>query len=377
MERIRQAPRSDLRAKLEAQGFIYHTNQDGSPYWDETAHYLFQEREVLELESATNEIYGLCLNAAEHIIERDLFAQLGIPALAVPLIRRAWEAEPPSIYARLDLAYNGQQPPKLLEVNADTPTALLEASVIQWNWFEETALGGDQFNSIHERLIDKWRELKSYLRGSRLHLTATRGSWEDEMTCAYLADCANQAGIETRFLYVDEIGWDSARRRFVDLEINPMSDLFKLYPWEWLLAESFAPHIPEVEQSMQWIEPVWRMLWNKGILAMLWELNPGHPNLLPAYLNAPRSANYVRKPFFSREGQNITLALNGQITTTPGSANAEQAVYQEYVELPTFHGQHPVIGSWLIDGIAAGIGIRESPELITTGESHFVPHRFR
>jgi glutathionylspermidine synthase len=36
------------------------------------------------------------------------------------------------LYGRFDLAYRGDGPPKLLEYNADTPTALFEAAVVQW-----------------------------------------------------------------------------------------------------------------------------------------------------------------------------------------------------------------------------------------------------
>jgi glutathionylspermidine synthase len=36
-----------------------------------------------------------------------------------------------------------------------------------------------------------------------------------------------------------------------------------------------------------------------------------------------------------------------------------------------------VLGSWLIDGEPAGMGIRESSGPVTTNTSRFVPHLFR
>ena len=49
------------------------------------------------------------------------------------------------------------------------------------------------------------------------------------------------------------------------------------------------------------------VLSNKGILAILWDLFPGHPNLLPAYLDEPNGMfEYVKKPLLSREGANVT-----------------------------------------------------------------------
>src|SRR5207248_5991552 len=55
------------------------------------------------------------------------------------------------------LAYNGSGPPKLLEYNADTPTSVLEAAVIQWFWMKDVFPRMDQFNTIHERLIEAWK----------------------------------------------------------------------------------------------------------------------------------------------------------------------------------------------------------------------------
>jgi len=44
--------------------------------------------------------------------------------------------------------------------------------------------------------------------------------------------------------------------------------------------------------------------------------------------------------------------------------------------IPSLDGAYPVIGSWLIDGVAAGIGIRESSTPVTNNSSCFVPHLF-
>jgi glutathionylspermidine synthase len=381
MQRNPRACRPDSKRIVESQGLIFSTNADGTAYWDESACYEFAEREILVLEKATNDLYKTCLAAGQAVIDRNLFDRFRIPPRLVPLIRRAWEQEPPSVYARFDFAFDGRNPPKLLEFNADTPTALLEAAVVQWYWLQDTEPRADQFNSIHERLIAKWKELRSYMKGRVLHLTSVRDSIEDEMTCAYVADCASQAGIETRFLYVDAIGWNRDRRRFVDLDEEPITDLFKLYPWEWLThpSEEFSQHIPEVEASMHWIEPIWKMLWsNKALLALLYEMFPHHPNLLPAFSDGPGPLRqYVKKPILSREGANVTIVTNEGELATGGTYGEEGFVWQAYCPLPDFGGQHPVIGSWLIDGVASGIGIRESTGLITGNESRFVPHFFR
>jgi glutathionylspermidine synthase len=334
-------PRAGWEKTVEEQGLIYHHTNDGV-YWDESAFYAFTRREI---------------------IDKNRFAEFGIPAAAADAIVWAWNAEPPAIYGRLDLAYDGGHQPKLLEYNADTPTALLEASVVQWYWLKDTQPGADQFNSIHERLVGKWKELKDYLAGCLYFAAAEDVQAEDLMTAALL---------------MKDIGWDATARQFVDLGNLPIQSIFKLYPWEWLVHEEFGSNLLETYRNVQWIEPIWKMLWsNKALLAVLWELYPNHPNLLPAYLDGPRDlTRYVKKPKLAREGANITLVGDSTIETK-GDYGEEGFVWQALAPMPIFEGNYPVIGSWLVDGVSCGMGIRESAGPITDNTSRFVPHMFR
>jgi len=370
-------PRPDWEKTVEAQGLIYHHTQN-KVYWNESAYYAFSSREVDELEAATNELQRLCLEAGQHIIDNKRFAEFGIPDAAADAIVWAWSAEPPAIYERFDLAYDGTRPPKLLEYNADTPTGLLEASVVQWYWLKDTQPGADQFNSIHERLVAKWRELKAYLKPPLYFAAAEDVQAEDLMTATYMRDTAIEAGLDTAALLMKDIGWDEGGKQFVDLDGRPIQSIFKLYPWEWLVHETFGGHLLETIHDVNWIEPIWKMMWsNKALLAVLWELYPNHPNLLPAYLDGPRDlAHYVKKPKLAREGANITLVGDYTIQT-PGDYGEEGFVYQALTPIPVFDGNYAVIGSWLVDGVACGMGIRESDGPITDNVSRFVPHMFR
>lgn len=377
MRRIPSEPRPGWQATVEGQGFIFHT-LDGVPYWDESAYYLFSAEEVDAVELAANDLHERCLEAAQHIIDTRRWADLGIPESAVPLIEAAWEEEPPSIYGRFDFAFDGKSPPKLLEYNADTPTSLLEASVIQWFWLRDVLPGLDQFNSIHEKLVARWAELKPKLRGEILHFASTRDV-EDIITANYLRDTAQSAGLATDFLHVDEIGWNSLAMRFVDLGGRHIQSLFKLYPWEWLTSEDFGQYLAYASEHTAFIEPAWKMLLsNKAILPILWELFPGHPNLVPAYLDGPRGmADYVVKPKLAREGANMALVKGGEtIERTGGGYGESDVVWQALCELPDFGGARPVVGAWVVGGWAAGMGIRESAGRITTNLSRFVPHAF-
>jgi glutathionylspermidine synthase len=375
MRRVRTTPRADWQKKVEEAGLTWHTGEQ--VYWDESAFYEFTAKEVDVLEAATNELEAMTLAAAQHIMDDRMYSRMGIPDLAIPLIEKSWEAEPPSLYGRFDVAYDGRNPPKLLEYNADTPTSLLEAAVVQWYWLQETNPKRDQFNSLHERIVALWKEFTPYIPGGRVDLCSMDDA-EDGMTVTYLQDTAQQAGLTANIFPIDEIGWDG--RGFVGPDNDPLGAVFKLYPWEWMVREEFGKHI-EMAQTL-WIEPPWKMLLsNKGLLPVLWELYPRHPYLLQASFEGPGlMMSWVKKPLLGREGANITLHQPGRDLETEGDYGEEGYIWQEFAPVQAFDGMHPVIGSWAIGheegNVAGGMGIRESDSPITTNTSRFVPHLF-
>lgn len=374
MERIATIPRPDWQTKVEEYGMAYHTIDDDI-YWDESAYYSFSSVEIDELDTATAELQEMCIAATEHIITNKLYEKLQIPPIAVPLIERSWDQDDPSLFGRFDLAYDGNSPPKMLEYNADTPTALLEASVIQWFWLKERFPETDQFNSIHEKLIDGWKNMQPLINGT-LYFSCVKHAPEDQGNVDYLRDTAIQAGLQTEHIFIEDIGYDAHERHFVDNSCASIHHLFKLYPWEWLIYESFGRYLET--SGMTLIEPAWKMiLSNKAILPILWELYPHHPNLLEASFDPGHFRdNFVSKPFLSREGNNIRIQRNGTVTEYDGSYSWSGTVYQECAAIPCFDGNFPVIGSWIIQGDPAGIGIREDRSEVTTNTSRFVPHLF-
>ncbi|MDY7523707.1 glutathionylspermidine synthase family protein [Sphingomonas sp. 10B4] len=371
------AARPDWRAKVEADGLIWHTAA-GDPYWFESAYYAFTGAQIAELEASTAELYRLLLLAGQAIVDdQALLDRFGIPRAFHQPIRDAWNAEPPALnYGRFDLGYDGKSPPKLFEFNCDTPTSLLEAAVVQWSWKEECFPQLDQFTSLHDMLVAKWADIAPLLPPGVLFAHVADSAGEDTITTSYLRDTAEAAGIETGAIVIDDLGWDSDRACFVDLDDQPIAALFKLYPWEWLVNEAFAPHlVKSLADGVIWIEPIWKMLWsNKAILTVLWDLFPDHPNLLAATMTAP-GGDAVAKPLLAREGANVSIRRAGMVVAqSDGDYGDEEYVYQALYPLPeTAPGVFPVIGSWVVDGTPAGIGIREDG-LITGNTARFVPH---
>lgn len=380
MERHTVAPRDDWQAAVEAQGLIWHSDADG-PYWDESAYYSFTLAEIERFEEASEAVYQLFLEAGEWIVGHDdVLEQFGIPDYCHKAIRAAWKDEPPSLnYGRFDFGYNGDGDPKLFEFNCDTPTSMLEAAVVQWDWKEALFPELDQYNSLHEKLIGRWAALRARLPGQRVWFThVADAAHEDTITTTYMRDLASQAGLETHAVVIDDIGLD-ANGRIVDHQDQLISAIFKLYPWEWIVRESYGPDIVRHLPSTVWIEPIWKMLWsNKAILQILWAMFPGHPNLLAASVVRDRIGDsYVAKPFLAREGANIEVVRHGEtLARSSGEYRDGLTMYQELYPMRDFGAGYPVLGCWVVDGAAAGMGIREDG-LITGNRARFVPHVIR
>jgi glutathionylspermidine synthase len=320
--------------------------------------------------------------------------------------------------------------PRLLEYNAQTPTSLVEAAVIQWHWADQNDLTDHewrQWNSIHDRFVGweaadgepanegAWRRNVRKLREARPWLPekpkiffayeTSETSGEDRMNVAYLMATAEEAGFGVELIAMSQIGWDVAGDRVVfvrkpgeEHKAEPIDVIFMLYPWEWLWHEEggkafFRNMADPSKRGTVWIEPPYSaaLLGNKGLLAVLWKLFGEDPErgryLLPAYFaesaSAAKLTSYAKKPVWGREGGSVTLVRDGAVLVDyPSQYGADGLfVVQELKELPGFEGLegtvHPVIGAWLVDGEPAGMGIREGvgvEGLVTRDRCHFVPH---
>jgi glutathionylspermidine synthase len=383
MQRIACPERDDWQQTAEACGFDFHTI-DGERYWDERGYYVFTLQEIEDkIEAPTGEIDAMCLELAGRAVDDEqILTRLKIPQAFWALISQSWHRDEPSLYGRLDLFFDGNGPAKLLEYNADTPTSIFEAAVFQWTWLEQAIdraiipKAADQYNSIHERLIEAWKKVGC---GRPLHLTGLTESSEDYGTLAYLEDAATQAGLATTIIDIADVGWREGTGGFVDRDNREIELAFKLYPWEWMFHDAFGAKLAEA--TTRWVEPPWKaVLSNKGILPLLWDMFPGHPNLLPAFFeDDPRAGelgtSYVRKPLYSREGANVTLVSGGvAFASHEGSYGSEGFIRQALAPLRDFDGQYPVIGSWLVDHTPCGLSVREDAGPITGNSSRFLPH---
>lgn len=374
-------PDPNYQERLEQESNFHFHTENGKQYWVDDRYFEFDREFGDKMYDATKEVWDMCLKAVQHVMDNKLYSKFHIPAYMIPHIENSWNNETPSVYGRFDFGLDqitGNL--KMLEFNADTPTSLFECGVVQWQWKEhyfKSLSTYDQFTSIHDALIEHFKYLKEYFNGETLHFTSVRDSIEDLTNVEYLRDCALQAGVNTKFLYIDELGWDETNKVFVDLEDEVITDIFKLYPWEWMVNEKFGKNVVRDQSNTNWIEPSWKMiLSNKAILPILWELFPNNEYLLESYFEGPKEMkDYVVKPLLSREGANVTIYRNGEKTEeSVGEYGEEGMIYQQFVDLPHFDEGYIILGSWMVGEESVGMTVRESDGRITDNISRFVPH---
>jgi len=364
---------------------------NGKSYWNDEALYLFNSQEIDSIEDATNELHAMCLDFVASEIKEGDYLDYGFNQVQKQLIEESWINNHASLYGRFDFHLNPETKElKLYEYNADTPTSLFEASIVQYEVLYDSWLkkGYDQFNSIHESLVNTFAT--NFNGFDTIHFsTLFDAPNEDYGNLNYLLRCALESGKEVANVALEDIGYQHETNTFKDLNNDTIECLFKLYPLEYLTLDDFATHLLG-NSSIRIIEPFWKLLLsNKLLMAKLWDKHKNHPNLLETYYKKNTlllKGEFIKKPLLSREGANVTkfnikdgieyfTHLSG--TDFNEAYDTSNYIMQQFV--PQFkHDTHNVvIGSWVVGEAACGIGIREDYLDIIGNNSRFVPHLFK
>ncbi len=310
------------RSFLESIHFSWHTHANDEAFLkDEIV--LIKEHEANAYYEAANELYDMFVEAAEYVIENDLFHELNIPFNLIEIIKESWENDVHwHLYGRFDLAggLNGE-PIKLLEFNADTPTSLIETSIAQWALLKYNDLDDQrQFNNIYNALRENFQRLVTleesvekfdeYYDGWKILFSSVRGNQEDEDSTRYLQTIAEEAGFNTAFCYVDEVEFSGEDGIFYDDEAYEF--WFKLLPWEDIAIEEgeLATLLTQIIHNKKAIilNPAYTLIFqSKAIMKILWDLFPNHPLLLETSFEPLSGQAYVEKKAFGREGENVTI----------------------------------------------------------------------
>jgi len=375
---------------LESIGFYWHTDEDKSPYVADELVVVSQD-EADKYYEATNELYDMFVEAGEHVMENDLLHEIGIPFNLVDMVKQSWENDIHwHLYGRFDLAGGVDgKPIKLIEFNADTPTALFETAIVQWALLKANGMDNrSQFNNTYEAIKENFKrlvvmsgdteEFTENYDGWKILFSSVKGSIEDENTTKLLQAAANEAGFGTDFAFADEVEFDGEEGIFKGEE--NFEYWFKLIPWENIgIDESgLALMLREIMENQKAIilNPAYTLMFqSKAFMKILWDLYPNHPLLLETSYEPLEGKKQVEKRVFGREGAN-TVILNEQnhvMAQEEGEYENFAPIYQEYVEFPTDENGESYQAGVFYAYEACGLGFRRGG-LILNNYSKFVGH---
>lgn len=375
---------------LESLGFVWHTDRDDTSYISDEL-LVISEDEAEAYYEAANTLYDMVVEAAEHVIENNLFHEIGIPFNLVEIIKASWENDVHwHLYGRFDLAGGVDgKPIKLLEFNADTPTALFETAIIQWAILKKNGLEeAHQFNALYEALLDNFKRLvtleedvsgfEERYDGWDFLFTSVKGNSEEENTVRLLQHIATEAGYHTEFAYIDEIEFSPDEGIFYQDRNYEL--WFKLIPWEEIALEEsdLAMLLTNIIKNQKAIifNPAYTLLFqSKGLLKILWDLYPNHPLLLESSFEPLEGKKQVKKPVFGREGASVSILdeKSNDIETLAGDYDNHKMVYQAYTELPTDKDGQSYQAGVFYAYEACGLGFRKGGKILNN-MSKFVGH---
>jgi len=375
-------------ASLEELGFTWHTDSDGTKYvTDQLVEVTHKEAE--DYYEAVNTIYDMYVEAAEHVIENDLFFEIGIPFNLVDIIKKSWENDVHwHIYGRFDLAGGiDGKPIKLIEFNADTPTGLFETAILQWALLKRNHLDEDaQFNNVYEAISENFQRLITLFDdvelfderydGWKILFSSIQNNDEEEITTKLLQQMANDAGFVTHFEYLEDVQFDDDS--ISDTEGNDYEYWFKLFPYEDIATDE--PELATIltniikNQKAILLNPAYTLLFqSKGMMKILCDMFPESPYLLKTAFE-PLKCDYVEKRMFGREGANTKIVKGGAtIAEVEGPYENYKPIYQEYVDFAKDSEGNKYQAGVFFAYEACGLAYRRGGEIMDN-MSKFVGH---
>lgn len=367
--------------------------------------------EIEEIRMTTNRAGRIFFKTAKLLraAPESTLQQLDLPREIFPFVRHQ-ELPVESVIARLDLVQT-KEGYKVLEINSDTPT--FEKEVFQVNGHMAKYFGAmdpnqgldDELgNAVRKAVIESAIRLKK--EEPYVVFTSHDDHKEDHGTTCYLMELA---GIQARYVPLHQLQilqneglYDEEGRR-IDILCRPT------YPLEHLVEdrdptskESVGLQLLELVTTgkLAMINPISAfLLQSKAVQAVIWGLMElDHPffteeekfwirqYFLPTYLEEDpfikNGVQYVKKPCFGREGDTVEIfhGRNKIMEDAHKTYLNSAPVFQKYVELPSYQIKTTkglqdaklLVGSFLINGKASGIGIRAGKQ-ITDNDAYFLP----
>ncbi|MBP2001485.1 glutathionylspermidine synthase [Paenibacillus shirakamiensis] len=372
--------------KLSELGFTW-ADLDGEPYWiDQVVR--MKSSTYAELSDAAAQLWIILDKTARYVYRNHhLYSLLGIPEVLWEMLDEI--PLPPagfiSRYARFDFAVSESGQIKLLELNADTPTGYVEASIAT-PWVCEQAGISSKNHQMPELIAAAWAE-------DRPDTAACVGYGEHLEDSGTIEALVRHSGrsmnlVDCLDLWVDE-------GILKDAQHLPIERMFALYPKEWMAVDDGGDALAysiEKGHLQLFNAPHSILLQSKGLLAASWALyelgllfdanerEVIKKYMLPTYNKPVFSESYVSKSMFGREGGSVRIYdTKGklEIEDQEGYDTSElfPCVYQKRAELAqieTAYGKfHLLTGLFVLNGVPCGL-LGRAGGLITGNTSHFI-----
>ncbi len=430
--------RRDWQAHIQANAYQSEVLSDPEQeYWVEALPQpfaiQFTTQDEIAIATATESLWEMCVEFLDWFFTDQSIGDvhrrlelLKIPQAYWTAIRASWERTAPiedlSLYCRFDLAVTEDGQIKLLEINGETPLLGAE-TVYQWNWLvdyldhhneSDYPLPKDtsQFNEFWERVAEQWRKIADAynLREAGISFLVDENLSEDLEMAMQLIQIIHDdvdPDIHAQVVYLRSLqdDWGTELQRGIGLDqegyfIDQLNDripvLWKIYDWNDLQNDMANDGTTEVlarqleQGQVKILEPLWKqVLANKGAMALIWQQfqdSPYRQYLLGTYLESNLDTQvaatqlahgiHVKKPLVGQEGVGISIQVGEEDLDRRDDLGygGEGFVVQEYIELPQSLGYHYVVGSWVVDGEAAGVIIRGDRSKITGRHCLIIPH---
>ncbi|AZN43836.1 glutathionylspermidine synthase family protein [Paenibacillus albus] len=378
--------RASRVAQLRELGFSWADLAE-EPYWIDQI--VTMPRPLFEeLEAASGKLWLILDKTARYIHGKPEFYELlGIPEVlwdALDILPIPQEGLI-SRYARFDFAISNEGAIKLLELNADTPTGYVEASIAT-PWLCKEAGIASPNAGMAQRVAEAWGF-------ERPEVAACVGYGEHMEDSGTIEALVKHSGLQMRCVDCLELWVDEGVLK--DGEGRMIRSLFALYPKEWMAVDEGGEALAYAIESgnltiYNGIHSI--LLQSKGLLATVWglyelglvfdekEREAISRYMLPAYNNPVFEGSFVSKSMFGREGGSVRLFNQVgelELADVDGYDTSElfPLVYQKRAELSrieTAVGElHLLTGMFVINGVPCGmLGRAGGP--ITGNTSYFV-----
>ena len=337
------------------------------------------EEQANKLWYAADQCMYILDTALGYIIETKKLSALGIPEYLHEVITYTYKnyETHPYMLGRFDFSFTESEI-KLIEFNADTPFTLPE-TYLQYAILEKEGMDPDshQYNTIYEELRTYYDKLIS-LRKNKFLFSAVNHD-EDFNNLFILMNSLIETDIYDHTEYTNLCCDENSIFNYENPEFSANA-LIKMMPFDIMTTDD-VPVIKELarlvlEDKNVTCNPFYALAYqSKALLKFAYDMFPESQYLLKTtFSKNDFTSEYVKKPFYGREGQNIELFSKNYFSTS-GQYGNNNSVYQDLAKFDTDSEGNYYQAGYFISGYSpCCINFRRSKSLIMDGSSEVCGH---